>query len=201
MVAKLHDLGTKVQAFALAEYGVPTKKVADLTGLSMRSVTRLKQTARQRGYDPETSMILLTKYVEDAPRSGRPKKITPEQEKAVVDRVKKDRYGREMSTAELGGEFKLSPISVLRILHKSRLRKQKPTWKPGLTEDMRKCRLMFAETHKDWTIEDWKKVIWSDETSVILGHRQGGTKVWRTVEERYERTCIRRRWKGCSEFM
>ena len=24
----------------------------------------------------------------------------------------------------------------------------------------------FAEEHKDWTVEDWKRVIWSDETKI-----------------------------------
>ena len=113
MVAKSHNSGTRVQALALVEYGIPSRLVADVTGLSQRSVIRLQRTARQRGYDPQVSKVLLTKYVEDAPRSGCPKEITPEQEEAVIDRVKKDRYGREMSTAELGGVFKLSPMSFL----------------------------------------------------------------------------------------
>jgi len=29
-----------------------------------------------------------------------------------------------------------------------------------------KAHLKFAIAHKDWTIEDWKKVIWSDETKI-----------------------------------
>ena len=24
----------------------------------------------------------------------------------------------------------------------------------------------FAEAHKDWTVEDWKRVMWSDETKI-----------------------------------
>ena len=102
MVAKSHDAGTRVQALALAEYGAPTKVVADLTGLSTRSINRLRKTARERGYDPEKSKIILTEYVADAPRSGRPKTGTPDKEEAVLNTVKKDCscYGREMSTAE-----------------------------------------------------------------------------------------------------
>jgi len=37
-----------------------------------------------------------------------------------------------------------------------------------------------VQDHQDWSLEDWKKVVWSDETSVILGHRRGGVRVWRT---------------------
>lgn len=69
------DSGTRIQILALAEYGVPTKIVSDVTGISIRSISRLRQIARERGYDPEKSKVLLYKYVEDAPRSGRPKNI------------------------------------------------------------------------------------------------------------------------------
>ncbi len=66
---------------------------------------------------------------------------------------------------------------------------------------MKAARLQFALEHKDWTLEDWKNVIWSDETSVILGHRRGGLRVWRTSGERYDKTVIQQRWKKYSEFM
>ena len=66
---------------------------------------------------------------------------------------------------------------------------------------MQKARYVFVQTVKDWTLEDWKQVIWTDETSIILGHRRGGVRVWRTAEEQYEQTCTRRRWHGASEFM
>ena len=29
-----------------------------------------------------------------------------------------------------------------------------------------KAHLDYAYTHKDWTVEDWKKVVWSDETKI-----------------------------------
>lgn len=42
-------------------------------------------------------------------------------------------------------------------------------WKPNLTPTMKEAKLAFAIKYKDWTIEDWKRVIWTDETSVVLG--------------------------------
>ena len=44
-------------------------------------------------------------------------------------------------------------------------------------------------------------MIWTDEMSVVLRHRRGGTRVWRTADEQYHKTCTRTRWKKCSEFM
>ena len=66
---------------------------------------------------------------------------------------------------------------------------------------MRAARLIFCLAHADWTLEDWKRVIWSDETSVILGQRRGSIRIWRNVGDAYENSCIRRRWKGFTEFM
>ena len=32
-----------------------------------------------------------------------------------------------------------------------------------LTSGYEKARLHFAETHKYWILNDWKRVVWSDE--------------------------------------
>jgi hypothetical protein len=66
---------------------------------------------------------------------------------------------------------------------------------------MRKERLDWCLAYQHWTLEDWKNVIWSDETSVILLYRRGAYCVWRTKEEAFVRSVIRERWKGSSEFM
>ena len=44
-------------------------------------------------------------------------------------------------------------------------------------------------------------MIWSDETSVILGQRRGAIRLWQASNEGFEKTVIRRRRKGFSEFM
>jgi hypothetical protein len=66
---------------------------------------------------------------------------------------------------------------------------------------MKQKRLQFCLAHESWAIEDWKNVIWTDETSVSLGQRHGAIHVWRTKDERNDTTVIRRRWKGTSDFM
>jgi len=120
----------------------------------------------------------------------------------VLSKVRGDRFAREKTCAQIATEVRgVSDIPVWRILRASGFRKTKPTRKPALTEAMKKARLQFALDHKDWTIEDRKKVIWSDETSVVIGFRRGGYKVWRTPQERFTKSCVRPRWKGYSEFM
>ena len=38
--------------------------------------------------------------------------------------------------------------------------------RPLLTARHRRARLEFAERHLDWTVDDWKRVWWSDETKI-----------------------------------
>ena len=45
----------------------------------------------------------------------------------------------------------------------------KEEW-PLLTPHHRKARMEFAERSMEWTLENWKKVIWSDETK----HQENG---------------------------
>ncbi|USP75525.1 hypothetical protein yc1106_02799 [Curvularia clavata] len=91
--------------------------------------------------------------------------------------------------------------SKRRVLREEGFRKTKPTRKPGLTKQMREERYRWCLEHVDWTLEDWKNVIWSDETSVVLNYRRGGYRIWRKADEAFVRSCIRERWKGYSEFM
>jgi Transposase len=41
--------------------------------------------------------------------------------------------------------------------------------KPGLWVENVAKRLEWANQYKDWTIDDWKHVIWSDESSIWIG--------------------------------
>jgi len=41
--------------------------------------------------------------------------------------------------------------------------------KPGLRAENVAKRLEWAEKYKNWTVEDWKRVIWSDESSIWIG--------------------------------
>ncbi|MBW0532374.1 hypothetical protein O181_072089 [Austropuccinia psidii MF-1] len=47
-------------------------------------------------------------------------------------------------------------------------------------------RLNFAWQHLNWTIEQWSRVIWTNESSFELGKRSTRTRVWRTPQEKYE---------------
>jgi DNA-binding transcriptional MerR regulator len=206
----MHDISTRALVVALKSPsgGKTTGQVAALTGLSPRTIDSIYARAIQRGFDPNALPIVIKdEHLKDAPRSGRPLKQTEPTKDTLTHKVSRDRYGRERTCADLAGELShelntdISATTVFRCLKSLGYRKTKPTRKPGLTKKMKEERLKWCLDHQDWTLDDWKNVIWSDETSVVLGHRRGGYRVWRTSNEAFQRSCIRERWKGFSEFM
>ena len=53
----------------------------------------------------------------------------------------------------------------------------------NITIGLRKARMGFSERHIKWTIEDWKKVIWSDETKINHLGSDARKDVWKDVGE------------------
>jgi transposase len=198
-----YDTATRAQALTLKLMGCPNAEIQSITGMQPRTVQLLHKKALERGFNPAESKTILNHHIEDGKRSGRPTKQTTEIIQDVISKVRRDRYGREKSCAQIAADLggRVSDITIWRILKAAGFHKTKPTRKPGLTQEMEDARLQFAREHEHWTIEDWKRVIWSDETSVVCGFRRGGYKVWRRSDEKFNKSCIRPRWKGYSQFM
>lgn len=60
---------------------------------------------------------------------------------------------------------KVSRMTISRRLKERNICFVKPTSKPHLTPAMRKKRLAWANKYAHWTVEDWSKVCFSDESS------------------------------------
>ena len=55
--------------------------------------------------------------------------------------------------------------------------------KPLLLVNHRKRRLAFALKYQHWIVEDWKRVIWSNETKINRIGSDGQEYVWRKKRE------------------
>ena len=56
--------------------------------------------------------------------------------------------------------------------------------KPYINENNRIKRLEWCKERKNWTVEQWKQVVWSDESPFVLRYN-GKRRVWRHHNERY----------------
>ena len=178
MVNKSADISLRAQVLTLFYCtAVSDQFIAAATGYFISQIYRIRRIAKNRGFDSNVSLQILDKYVTHAAKTGRRIKASIEKENEIIEFVIKDRYVREKSSDEIAYDCGLGRTTVWRILKRRNYRKMKPSSKLGLTDDMRKTRLAFCFLYKDWTIEDWKRVIWSDETAVVLGHRRGALRI------------------------
>ena len=73
----------------------------------------------------------------------------------------------------------LSTSTVYRQLRKTGMKAVVKSKRPLLSAKHCKACLDFAYAHKDWTLEDWKKVVWSDETKINCLGSDGCKWVWK----------------------
>jgi hypothetical protein len=87
----------------------------------------------------------------------------------------------ELATAR---NLVMSSPTIRRRLKKADLNSRKPAKKILLTRAHKIERLRFARNHQHWTIDDSKKVLFSDETRVSLKFPDGRERVWQRAGER-----------------
>jgi len=77
----------------------------------------------------------------------------------------------------------VSPDTMRRHLKKVGMKAVVKKKKPLLSARHKKERLDFAEAHRDWTVEDWKRVVWSDETKINRLGSDGKKWAWKKSGE------------------
>ena len=137
--------------------------------------------------------------IDRIPGSGRKRKTSPREDRYLVRQAKMERPPHEdcPRVTDLAEELKhhsnnstvISGRTVLRRLREANLRKNVKTRKPFVNTRNQAIRLKFARDHINWSVEQWKKVLWTDESPYVLRCmiRQ---YVWRTPGERFKRRCM-----------
>jgi transposase len=103
------------------------------------------------------------------PPSGRCSKISEQNKRFCVRAITSgqlDTASDVRKALENQLKVKVSERTVRRILQNAGLGAAGKQNKPKLSSKNIKARLEFAKRHQDWTVEDWKRVIWSDETKI-----------------------------------
>jgi len=88
-----------------------------------------------------------------------------------------------------GASRTVSQRTVQRSLHRMGFGSRRPTRVPLLNARHRAARLAWAREHRDWSVEDWKRVAWSDESRFRLMNADGRLRIWRQAHEAMDPTC------------
>jgi transposase len=59
--------------------------------------------------------------------------------------------------------------------------------KPFLSDNHKAARLRFAEEHPHWDVNDWRKVLWTDESSFEIGKNSKQIHVWKKPQTKYKK--------------
>lgn len=132
----------------------PVSKIATETNKSTRTV-RLW-----------LSRWLKDEELIDKPRSGRPKKLSPAQERQLLNAI--PAHGRTSSPILLqktGLGKIVGKRTAQRTVKAAGYNVRTADKKPFLTDDHLLARLNFAKKYQKWTVADWKKVCFTDEST------------------------------------
>ncbi|KAI1006440.1 hypothetical protein K3495_g1784 [Podosphaera aphanis] len=148
----------RIRVLALYEARHTNREISDLLGIS---VNQVKYTIKTGCISPRKS-------------SGRPPVLSNEreQEDEVEVFVCRDKNTRQMSYLELSIHFYMWNVGQDAIWNTLR-RRGYPRYlaqsKPPLTEQHQIFRMQWAQRHFNFTLEDWCKVVWTDETYISDG--------------------------------
>ncbi|KAI1004026.1 hypothetical protein K3495_g4183 [Podosphaera aphanis] len=122
-----------------------------------------------------------TSHDTSKPVQGRPRKLTCRGKRALAHLVANSGTKPAVETTKIINperEDKVSPGTVELTLRKQGLRAIKRVKKPMLSKAHKRARLHWALEPESWTIEDWKRVIWSDETKINRLNSDGIKYAW-----------------------
>ncbi|GJJ70153.1 hypothetical protein EMPS_02502 [Entomortierella parvispora] len=155
------ELSLEMRYFIAGMYAGGSKSAAQISRELHIPVSTIKDTLASLRNDGLPKPIL---------RTGRPRKMSERTTRAVVRYLLKNR--RATAQELTNAVSHISPLhrdtvtkAILRLNFASRIAAKKPYLKPA----HELARLNFAKKHEKWTVEDWKKVIWTDESSFEIG--------------------------------
>ncbi|KAG1489400.1 hypothetical protein G6F53_013426 [Rhizopus delemar] len=150
--------------------GRTTMDISRTTGVSKWTINRIRKEE---------------KNIKARNRGGRPvvvKKIT----NAIIRLKFRQGLLRTASDAQLflrSLGYSISKRSVRRLLRKIGFKSGIKKYKPFISYTNQKKRLKWCRDKTSWTVEDWKSVIFSDETKINVWGADGIRYYWKQVDQ------------------
>jgi len=193
-MGKVSDLTPRKRAKIeiLIKEGYCGTVIANKVGVSTASVSRLR---KKLNFGQSLD-------VKRAGKCGRKRKSTERDDSFIVRESLKDRIktATQIWVDVKTRDIDISKETVRRRLREAGLNAHRPLLKQKLTPAMTKKRYAWAKTLRNWTEEDWKRVVFSDE-SIIQCKSAGSRYVRRRVGEQFHPDCVTQRVKHPTQVM
>ena len=161
---------------ALLAQGLSLREIAKRVGVGYGTIQKVRKQHRQ---------CLRSS------KGGRPKKLTEQDKRYCLRLITSGRVETATAAArKLQQDFgvSVSANTVSNALKEAGMSSEEKVKKPMLSANNIKARLAFAKRYKHWTVDDWKRVIWSDGTKINRFCSGGHAWYWaRDGESRQDR--------------
>ncbi|KAF4222390.1 hypothetical protein CNMCM5878_005672 [Aspergillus fumigatiaffinis] len=150
----------------LREKGSKLQEISDALEIPLTTVqyTLEKEPQRQEG--------------KSRARPGQPNKLSNRDERSILRAIRTDPFISYKDIREKTG-VSVSDTTIRRCLKKSGYGHWRAKKRPQLTKEAAKLRLEWAKARENWGVEEFQRIIWSDECSIQLGKGKGQQWVWR----------------------
>ncbi len=174
------DLRKKI--ISLHKKGEGYKKISKALLISQNTVAKVVQTFKKDG----TATISQR-------RPGRPRKLTPRQERLLMRRVEENRHASSLQLSkevESQTGLTISHDTIRRTLQRNGMHGCRPRKKPLLKPRHKKARLESARAHADKDEDYWDSILWSDETKINVFGTDGFKTVWQVRNTKKNAWCL-----------
>ena len=167
--------------------------------------TPFKEIARRLNIHRNTVSNTIRRYhatgsVAELPRSGRPIVTNARDDQYIRTTHLRDRFRCAAFTARnLPNVRNISGQTVRNRLKEWEIKTFRPAQKITLTAAHRTARLAWCTARVHWNHNQWRHVLFTDESSFGTERKRGSMWVYRRRGERYRQFCIRERQAARSE--
>ena len=168
----------------LLQEGRSQRSVAAEVNLSQSTVCKVYQRFQQ------------TAAFTARPRSGRRRCTSERDDRFIVSMALRNRHQTGVTIQQRLREVRgvvASEWTVRRRLKVANLTPRRPATGPRLLPRHLTARKEFARIHKNWTLDQWTPILFSDECRMCLNGCDRRERVYRRPEERYAQCCISER--------
>ncbi|GBM73492.1 hypothetical protein AVEN_6813-1 [Araneus ventricosus] len=175
-------------------------KVADLSEFVRGQIVMARkfgmsitETARLGGCSRSAVVSIHAKWINDGETSsrrqgvGRPRVIKEKRRRRLsllVKQIRRQTVTQLRAQYNAGPSASVSEHTVQWTLLDMALCSRRPTRVSLLTKRHRQLRLQWVREHRDWTMDEWKSVAWSNESRFLIHHVDGRVRVRRLQGER-----------------
>ena len=165
-----YTIDVRNRAIGMILAGMSQTKVSHALKINLRTIQRWWALSKKG------------KSLSNKPGRGRKKSLSKAAKIIIAKSLSKPHKSTRILTQDLRRRdiVSVSHFTVLNYLKSLRATPYKPQKQPNITDSQKKSRLNFCKERKNWGVEEWRRILFSDESPFQLYHtpNRQNNRVW-----------------------